>query len=144
MNYPIYLHMLSGVPVAGVSLSILFPCYNQGMSLYHNFKARDGLPDPKGSLWQNVIICCYIFCPSGSVESGCHCALAFHKLACTRFPPRWAAVELLTARSVCHCVDLIQLLSFKSKLLFQPLHSWTCLYYSAKKVKPLQKPLSKF
>ena len=40
--------------VAGVSLLVVFPCHNRGMSPYHYLKARDRLSDPKGSLSQAV------------------------------------------------------------------------------------------
>ena len=63
-----------------------FPVATRGMSIYHYFKARDGLPDPRGSLLQ--LACCPVvpYClPLRQQVPG---------------PPGWwEAVEVLTERN---------------------------------------------
>ena len=104
MNYGVYLQ---------VSLLLMFPCRycfpvaTGGMLLYHCFKTRDGLPDPKGSIFRSVLSATIAFANREMqrviiVEL---LLIASHELAGSISPWRWATMEVLTARYFCLRVD---------------------------------------
>ena len=108
MNYPVCLHVFCSVPVAGVfvaivSVAIVSLSQPRCVSVYHCFKAWDGLPDPKGSLLRSVS---FVAITSANrvvqrvIVVRHLCALNSNELACARSPWRWAAVEVLTTRNL--------------------------------------------
>ena len=77
--YPVYLHMLHSVSVAGVSPSLLFSYLLQlGICHFINISKQGIDFQIQRIIIAKCIICCYSFCQSGSAESDRHCALTHY------------------------------------------------------------------